>query len=94
MAATDQFQYGTVDDDPVATVTLPDGAHRVRVINMSGGTKLAFTTNGATPSLTGNNRVLPASIGASVTADMEGGNDTVKLIGASGGTDYGVWVVA
>lgn len=94
MASGDSYQYGSVDDDPVVSVTLPDGARRVRVINMSGAQKIGFTTNGATPSLTGNNRVIPASVGASVTADMEGGTDVVKLISAAGATDYGVWVVA
>lgn len=92
MASGDPYQHGTVAAS-AATVTLPAGTHRVRVVNLAGTGRLAVTTNGNTPSLTGNNRVLPASVGASVTCDMEGGGTAVKVISDATGTDYSVWVV-
>lgn len=93
MADNDAYQHGTVDDSPGATITVAAGTRRVRVINRTGTGPLAFTTNGATPSLTGNNPVLPASVGASATKDMEGGGTAVKLLSDATGTAFSVWVV-
>lgn len=92
MADGDTYQHGVVDNDPVVTVTVGAGARRVRVINMTGTTKLAFTVNGTAPSMSGNNRVLPARAGANAVVDMEGGGTAVKLLGEAAGTDYSVWV--
>lgn len=94
MAAGDQHQHGTADDSPVVTITVPAGTAQVRVINMTGAAQLAFTTDGSTPSLTGNNKVLPASIGSSALADMAGGSTAVKLLSDATGTAFSVWVVA
>lgn len=92
MADNDAYQHGAVTA-AVVTVVVPAGTQRVRVINMGGTARVAVTTNNATPSLTGNNRVLPASVGSAVVAPMEGGGTAVKLISDATATTYSVWVV-
>lgn len=95
MADHDSYQHGTVDDDPVVSVTLPTGTRRVRVINRSGAAEIAVSTNGATPSLSGNNPIIPASIGASAALDMSSAaGGVLKLLSTATSTTYSVWVVS
>lgn len=92
MADNDAYQYGSVDDSPVVSVVVPAGTGSVRVINRSGAAELAVTTNGVTPSLTGNNVILPAAVGASAVLAMENAGTVVKLLSSAVGVTYGVWV--
>lgn len=97
MADGDSYQSKTVGAAAVAFV-LPAGTRRVRIINVNGADEVYLSTNGTTPTVAGNFRVLPASVGASRTCDVEAGASQttparVLLIAASN-TECAVEVVA
>jgi hypothetical protein len=91
MASGDPYQHVTVSTS-VVTVTLNASSRTVEVLNRSGAGEIYFTTDGSTPTVGGNCRVVPASPGAFLRAAMEGGGGLVKLI-ASASTTVSVSVM-
>lgn len=92
MASGDRYQHVTVTTS-ASTVTVSTGTRRVEVLNRTGTGEVYVSTNGTTPTVGGAFAVLPASLGAAMVLDMEGGGTAVRLI-ASAATDVSVSVVA
>lgn len=85
MASGDRFQTGTATGT-ASTFTMPTSTRRVEVMNRSGAGEVFFSTDGATPTVGGNFRCVPAAVGAALVVEMEGGGTDVKVIASASTT--------
>lgn len=81
-------KHATLAAGVVDTVTLGQDFNNVEVAN-HGAAAIYFTTEGATPTVAGDNTYQVAPGGALVVQPASGGNTVVKLI-SSGATAYSV----
>lgn len=89
VAANERGVHKTLVANTVDTVNFSKDCDRVEIINRDGAAELYFTTDGADPTVGGNNALmLPAAIGSYV-ATAVGGLSVVKLI-ANGTPAYSV----